>query len=514
VSYSTHLYLLMTTLLSTPARRDGEAAPPAGGQSDLAEVIQGALDKIVELAEQFTSQPVSPAATHHFELRLQEALRELGRQVSQHAYNRLEPQDARDLAKHLRGYAGPYTRLNRKTAQNVWTLFGQVRLWRAGYRPSHQGPEAAIFPLADSLGLIHGASPALADRAARLLAGSGTSQRQVLKRLKEGHGVGWGVVKLRQVTQAVSGRLAGHTRQAQAQQLLGWLKAASEGTGRHKPVLAVGRDGITLPLRRKGGRLWEVASTATVSVLDRKGRRLGTVYLAHAPEPGQPTMSRELTALLGAVLSGWEGPLPRLCYVSDAGVTEEAYYEGVLRRYKHPGTGKGLEWVRVLDYYHASLRLFELGGLLFGKGSRAAWSWSRKMQRWLLKPGGANRVLHSAAAYQARRPLPAARWEEYRTAYAYLSSRIRYMDYAGCRRQGLPLGSGVTEAACKTVYTQRLKLSGMNWGKPGAQAVLNLRVVELSGVWEPTFQALLADYSEPTLWGSMTPTPENASLSP
>lgn len=513
MNYSTHLYLLLTTLLSTPARGDGEAAPPAGGQPDLAEVAQAALDRVVELAEQFRAQPVSPAATHQFEQQLQGHLRELGRQVSQHTYNRLEPRDVRDLARHLRGYAGPYTRLGRKTPQNVWTLFGQVRLWRTGYRPTHKGPEATLFPLADCLGLTHGASPALAGRAARLLAGAGASQQQVLKRLRDDHGVGWGVAKLRQVTQAVSGRLAEHTRPAQVGQLLAWLKAASEGAGGHEPVLAVGRDGVTLPLRRKGGRLYEVASTATVSVLDRSGKRLGTVYLAYTPEPAQPTMSRELTGLLEAVLSGWSGPLPVLCYVSDAGDNEGGYYEKVLRRLRHPVTGEGLGWVRVLDYYHASLRLFELGELLFGKG-RAAWCWGRKMQRWLLKPGGLNRVLHSAAAYQARGPLRGPAFEKYLTAYAYLSSRIRFMDYAAYRGKGIPIGSGVTEAACKTVYTQRLKLSGMSWTRPGAQAVLNLRVAELSGVWEQAFQAALADYSQPTLWGSMPHATDHDSLSP
>ena len=49
---------------------------------------------------------------------------------------------------------------------------------------------------------------------------------------------------------------------------------------------------------------------------------------------------------------------------------------------------------------------------------------------------------------------------------------------------GIPRGSGVTEAACKTVYTQRLKLSGMRWKKAGGQTIVDLRVVLLSGVWD------------------------------
>jgi len=60
----------------------------------------------------------------------------------------------------------------------------------------------------------------------------------------------------------------------------------------------------------------------------------------------------------------------------------------------------------------------------------------------------------------------------------------------------VPLGSGVTEAGCKTVYTQRLKLSGMRWEKAGAQAVLGLRVLQLSGVWDDAYARVLATFEE------------------
>ncbi len=67
---------------------------------------------------------------------------------------------------------------------------------------------------------------------------------------------------------------------------------------------------------------------------------------------------------------------------------------------------------------------------------------------------------------------------------------------------GVPLGSGVTEAGCKTIYTQRLKLSGMRWQKAGAQTILDLRVLALSGVWDQAFQAALAEVTEAKVWGS------------
>jgi hypothetical protein len=55
----------------------------------------------------------------------------------------------------------------------------------------------------------------------------------------------------------------------------------------------------------------------------------------------------------------------------------------------------------------------------------------------------------------------------------------------------VPIGSGVTEAACKTVFTQRLKQSGMTWKAESGQWITDLRVIHLSGVWTEVYQAYL-----------------------
>jgi hypothetical protein len=49
----------------------------------------------------------------------------------------------------------------------------------------------------------------------------------------------------------------------------------------------------------------------------------------------------------------------------------------------------------------------------------------------------------------------------------------------------------VTEACCKTVFTQRLKQSGMSWDIEGGQVIVDLRVVYLSGIWEDVHAAHL-----------------------
>lgn len=498
--YSIHLLLALATL-SVPLKdaKKSKVGAPAPAAEPLSEKIDPACQRIVELAERFLQQQVTPAAAQRFEVQVQQELLELGRQVVQWTYNRVEPEPA-ELAGHVWYEASEYTRLNHKTPQNVWTLFGQIRLWRVGYRPTSKTGDATIFPLALCLGLVHGASPALAERAAWLLSGSGMTQGQTLQRLRHDHGVGWGVKKLRQVTGAVSEALAWQRHEAQVQKLLELFKQAWGSKGKHKPVVSVGRDGITLGTRCRAGSVFEVATTATVTVLDRRGRRLGTVYLAYTPQFGQKTMSTELTRLLREVLQRWEGPLPRLCYVTDAGDNETTYYEKVLRRMKHPRTGAKLEWLRVVDYYHASERIWTLAELLWGKGSRSV-SWARKMQKWLLKPGGVNRVLHSAAALRDRHGLRGTKRQQFGKAYRYLRDRMRHMRYAEYRALGVPLGSGVTEAACKTIYTQRLKLSGMRWTRKGAQTILNLRVVQLSGVWDAAYARLLHEFDEPQVRG-------------
>jgi hypothetical protein len=443
----------------------------------------------------FRAQPLSPAHARDFEQQLQDILREGGRLVVQHTYNHLEPTDVAALPKHAHCEATPYTRLNAKTAQNVWTLFGPIRLWRVGYRPTDKGGDPTLFPLPRALGLVHGASAALAEQAARVLGEAGMTQQRTLERLRQEHGVGWGVKKLRQVTAALAAALAEQRHDAQVDKLLTLLEQASAGTGKHKPVLSVGRDGIMLGIRCKGFSVFAVAATATVSVLDRRGKRLGTVYLAYTPEPGQGTMSAQLTRLVEEVLRRWQGPLPRLCYVSDAGDNETTYYDKVLARMRHPRTKAALGWIRVVDYYHASERIWTLAEVLFGKGQRGV-AWARKMQKWLLKPGGVKRVLHSAAAWRTLCGLTGKKALEYRQAYRYLRQRMRYMNYAEYRRVGVPLGSGVTEAGCKTVYTQRLKLSGMRWHKAGAQTVLDLRILLLSGVWDEAYARVLAGSEE------------------
>ncbi len=446
------------------------------------------ITEISRLVVRFRRSEPAPKTCHQFETQLYDRLRELGRIIVEWTFNHIEPHDRRDMPRQVCYHGVWYRRRSKTPKRTVATLFGTITLWRMLYQPLH-GIEPSIFPLEIHLGLEVGlCTPALTERVA--LAGAATTQNAVLATLKRDHGVCWSVSTLRKVIASVAAGMEPHRHDAAVAQILGWLEQALQSRGCRKPVLAVGRDGLMLPIR--GEECYREGATGTVTVYDRQKRRLGTVYLGRMPEAGQETLSQQLTALLEDVFGQWTGPLPRLAYITDGGYQQTRYYRKVLRRMSAPRSpGEKLNWEWVIDYYHACEYIYKMAEAMFRDG-RQARGWAQKMCRWLkTKPRGIYRVLHSAAGILQWRMVASAKRKQYRDAYNYLRKRIRFLDYYQYRRDHLPIGSGVTEAACKTVFTQRLKQSGMMWKLEGGQWIVDLRVIQLSGIWSQVYQAYL-----------------------
>ena len=375
-----------------------------------------------------------------------------------------------------------------KTPNTLGTLFGPIRLRRCAYECLEPG-EPCIWPLELRLGVVAGlATPALAERVG--FWSSDHEQEAVRGLLRTEHGVSWSVTSLRKVAAAVRDGVAGPGEQARRDRLVELLTEADDSTGAHRPTLAVGRDGVMVPIR---GQRYQEAATATVSVHDRRGKRLGTVYLGQMPESGQHRLTKHAAALLTGVLAAWHtrgGACPRLQYLSDGGHHPQEFFRRVLSRLADPWRpGQFLPWRWTLDFYHACTHLWAMAESLFGEAP-AAWSWYRRMRHWLRdRRGGVTNILRSASQEENRRKMTRGRRSEYGRAYRYLRRHARWMDYAACRKVHLPIGSGVTEAACKTVFAQRLKRSGMTWGVAGGQVIVDLRVLVLSQVWERSYAA-------------------------
>jgi hypothetical protein len=480
--------LLVAQLLASP-----EAQSAVAELTGLLQQLEGVVMRAVT---GFLHQLISPASSCELEQQLWHGTHEVLRQILAWTYNHIEsssPEAVPARIEFTRDYRVTYRR--RKQSPNcVGTLFGEIPLQRWLYEPLEAG-ERCLFPLEINLGIVAGgATPALAERVAWL--SSEHTQQEVLDQLRREHHVSWSVAMLRKVVAGARAGMQPHLHEAQVEQVLAWLQAATESRGRHKPVLAVGRDGIFVPIRNE--KTYKEGAVGTVSVLDRRGRRLGTVYLGTMPEAGQGTLSDALTRLLKEVLRRWEGPPPRLAYVTDAGHHPTEYYRKVLCRMRDPHRpAHWLGWTWIVDFYHASQYVHDLAEVLFDdEGAQHAWA--RRMCHWLKhKPRAVFRILHSAAKLRADLDLTTEKAKTYYTAYQYLRDHAAWMNYREYARLGLPLGSGVTEAACKTVFTQRFKASGMSWGVDTGQVILDLRLIRLSGVWDTVYRAYLK--SRPTV---------------
>jgi hypothetical protein len=423
---------------------------------------------------------------HDFEREVETIMRESARQVIEHTVGAIEPEEGRELPARVEVDGQTYRR-NRPTPNRIATLFGSVALTRCVYQPTERGAKC-LSPLEHALGIVAGlATPALADEAARLNAELPQAQtRDVLARR---HHVHWADGTLRKLVARVAENCAPQRHAAQVARLAELLKKAQKSRGKHRPTLCAGRDGVMIPMRP----CWEEAACATVSVHDRAGQRLGTVYLGQMPEFGQAALTGDLEQLLRDTLRAHRRDVPRLSYLTDAGSHPQEFYKQSLRPMKHPRTDQPLRWSWTVDYFHAAQRVTTLAEALFGEGREGA-AWAEKLRRVLRdKPQGATRVVQRAKASRRAHGLIGAK-KKFDEACRYLKKYAPHMRYAELRRQKLPIGSGVTEAGCKLIFTQRFKQSGMRWHREQGQHVLDLRVILKSGVWDTVRTANLNRY--------------------
>ena len=152
----------------------------------------------------------------------------------------------------------------------------------------------------------------------------------------------------------------------------------------------------------------------------------------------------------------------------------------------------------MLDFYHAT---GYLGAVAVAKHPKDL----TLQKQWLDKSCYALKHDHGAATqlYQQMLELsvsqkhPKAIQDNLAAAVTYFHNHIHQMNYAVYGEQHYPIGSGVTEAACKTVIKQRLCCSGMRWKETGAAVVLSLRTLVLTATRWSQFWNKLDQYGFP-----------------
>ncbi len=253
------------------------------------------------------------------------------------------------------------------------------------------------------------------------------------------------------------------------------------------PVIYVQIDGTGVPVVPKeatghaGRTPGEPAHTREV--------KLGCVFTqSRRDRKGRPVRDEDSTTYTGAVESAAE--FARRIYT-------EAHRRGWNRAQKKVVMGDGAEWiwnlsqeqfpgaVEIVDLYHASQHLWDLGRELHPSEEAVRRRWIMKYKHWL-EEGKMARLVTGLRRLRPRAPKLA---EQVRTEASYFERNAQRMRYPHFRRQGLFVGTGVVEAGCKTLISTRLKRSGMFWTVRGANAIIALRCCRLSGRFEDYWEA-------------------------
>jgi hypothetical protein len=134
----------------------------------------------------------------------------------------------------------------------------------------------------------------------------------------------------------------------------------------------------------------------------------------------------------------------------------------------------------LLDFYHLAQHVHEAARCCLGE-TEAARAWAAA-QLSRVKAGGATALLAGidALGKQVRAP---RKKNAVRLLRQYVHRRREMLDYPTALANGWDIGSGPTEATCKTL-TLRLKRPGMKWDRDHAADMMNLISLRESGQWK------------------------------
>jgi hypothetical protein len=151
------------------------------------------------------------------------------------------------------------------------------------------------------------------------------------------------------------------------------------------------------------------------------------------------------------------------------------------------------EVTEVLDLLHASSYLWKAASLFHPPGSPQSLPWV-KQQLGLILEGKVNTVIE--ALRRQGTDLSTHGQQALEGICGYFESHAHRMAYDEYLAAGYPIASGVIEGACRCVVNDRMERSGMRWVLEGANAMLGLRSISLSGLWEEFMVFRIARESE------------------
>jgi len=357
-------------------------------------------------------------------------------------------------------------------AQDYETPYGSVAVLRHVYQTSEGGK--TFCPLEESARMILNATPKLAKLVSYKYAEAGADA--VVDDLRECH------------HRKISNRYVkslGDTVGAYAVAKEETWNYALPKFERPCASIAIGVDGTCMLLHEDG---WREAMAGTIAFYDAQGERLHTIYAGATPEYGKEKFHTRFHREVDRVKETY----PNVPYIGlgDGAADNWSFL-------------KPLTDQQTLDFYHASEYVGKAAVVMFKgakkKDEREAWL-ENQLHQLKHKQGAASRFLSLLEDFVSTTVLKNP--EDATTILAtitYFENQKGRMKYSYSVARNWPIGSGVTEAACKTLIKHRLCKSGSRWKDDGALAVLSIRGLRLTpGRWQE-FWRNIDQYGCPTL---------------
>lgn len=248
---------------------------------------------------------------------------------------------------------------------------------------------------------------------------------------------------------------------------------------RPRPVGRPRKDAPARPVQR----VYRMAYCTTVTFHDETGAALHTIRQGAVPSVEPVELCERMLADAVAILAQRRDL--RVVLLSD-GAPE-------LRRLLRNAIDEptlGTKVYELLDFWHLLEKLAAAAQVLDGEvHAREA------LAQWrvdLLNRNAAPEDILTALHQSGKRYVRVGPHQPVHEAITYIENHRELLGYPGARRRGLPIGSGNTEATCKSLFTVRMKRSGARWKEATARDVIHLRALALSDRWVPALHLTLA----------------------
>ncbi len=368
---------------------------------------------------------------------------------------------------------------------------GSVRVERQLYVPA-TGPGRAVCPLDLRVGIVEGQ---WTPRAARLMAQSMAcmTAKEANQFFSDLGGMSPSTSSLDRLPKSL-GEIWERDREAFEEEL-----RVNELIPREAAIVSASLDGVMAPMkgtgrsetRKKKDKLprgpagHREVGCGTITLYDDQGNRLHTVRFGRMPEANKLTLKKQLRAELESILLA--RPDLKVSLIADGADDNWTYFNELV---DHLGIEDS---ARAVDIFHALERLNMAVTACYGEGTPHAKVKFEEYRTWLRElDDGAQKVVRSLR--HIRSQTTGWRHDKIGETISYMSKRVNLMNYAELLRNNLPIGSGIVEATCKTLVTQRMKRSGMSWRPKGGQSILTLRALLQSERWSAGWSLLSRQY--------------------